>query len=299
MKKTIIASLLVAFAAFSSCQRAEPSDVLVLFSGLMVFHDKGSDEYEVGILKHGDHKFTVSVDGTDIPDKFLPKGTGCVLEIPGHTSTASTVGKPTISSRRPETDENHQYDFGWMIDLKEEFHPHDELELKEGYLDPIIQLPKGKISTKYKSYDLKRWQGEDPKTPNNTLSEFGFVPETIVLALKLRPEQNLVLRNGGKAVDLIPKPRHPFHVVVIKNAPNEYSPDSDFHHYYELFKDFDPKKRYNFEVNKDILKREERLHPKNPFPGYKNDLTEFKDRDALRTCCMMACTMIKLNEPLK
>lgn len=317
MKKTLIASLLVAVMAFASCNRTgpstagspspalprseaqaqAPSDVLILFSGLMVFHEtKENDRYEVGILRHvTDHKFTISVDGTNLPTEHWPKGSRWTLEVrPDETSPTPPVGEEPIKIRRPD-DRGHQYDFGWIIDL-EEFHP-DLPELDPGHLDPIIQLPYGKLSTKHKSYDLMRWQGGSPTRPTKP-EKFGFVPETIELALKLRSGQELFLRDEqGNEVKLNLKPTQSPHEVVLKNVSDPYSEISDFHHYYELFKDWPQKteKHYHFRANKD----KDRFHPNNPFPGYNyDDPSKLSKRDKI-TCCMMACTAVRTRQLLK
>lgn len=307
MKKIIIATLLVASTLFSSCNGAT-SDVLIMFSGLMVFSEKEleKDKYELGILRSkDDHNFTVSVDGTDVLNEdllpYLLPGTKWTLEIP-ESGPPSTVGKEPIKQRRPDN-ETRQYDFGWTIDI-EDFHP-DGVTLQPGYLNPIIQLPAGQISTKYKSYDLIRWQGGDPTTPNHTAYNFGFVPETIGLAVKLRTDQELILKDEGKnEVKLIHKgsPR-PFHIVVIKNVPKKYSENSDFHHYYKVFKpvtkpgEQESDVYYHFKANK----TKDRYHPNNRFPGYTDqDVSRLPDDDdKKRTCCMMACTVVRTKQALK
>jgi len=306
----MITFLLVGLATFSTCKRTGPtnrgsepqgkaaseargpSDVLILFSGLMVFHERGTgtNKYEVGILQRADHMFSISVDGIEILRDSWPEGRKWSLETPEPASTAFTIGKKAIASRRPDTDDN-QNDFGWLIDIET---LHSGIKLTPEVLNPIIQLPDGEISTKYKSYDLKYWQG--PKSKETEPKEFGFVPETISLELELRQNQPLLLKNDEKTLNLIEKPMHKFHVVVIRNVPKDYSEDT-FHHYYEVFKDVDPTLQYHFEANRDKLERRERLHPKNPFPGYKYDLP--RNEELLRTCCMMACTAVRTTQPLQ
>lgn len=299
MIKTIIASLLVAFATFSNCNRTErptngspspapsgsealaqaPVEVEILFSGLMVFQEEGDRSgYKVGVLRpiDGKHNFTVDVDSTNMTHLLPKTENSWTIEIAGssETSPIEPVEKNRPKKRRPD-EEGHQHDFGWIIDLQNEFHPDIELLPTTERLYPIIHLPNGKFSTKYKSYDLMRWQGDNKKDAE----KFGFVPETIALTLKLLPDQQLVLKNDADdkyLLRLVSKP-HGHHSVAIKNVTYPYGNMSDFHHYYELFKDFPEDKKYHFETNDD-----NGYEPLNPFPGHA------------RTCCMMACTAVLL-----
>lgn len=315
MIKTIIASLLVTFATFSSCPRNEPtpggspspapsgsealaqtgSEVLIFFSGQMVFHKKG-DDYEVGILhrSQGNHKFEVAVDGNDIHANRLPslESRWTLDTVPAQSSPVPHLGEQSVQNRRPDTQANQSH-FGWIIDL-EEFHS-DLPQLEPGHLKPIIDLPYGQLSTRYKSYDLVRWQGGKPNEPPRDAPNFGFVPEQITLSLRLLPNQKLVLRDEqGTEFVLIPNPTQSSHFVTIQNLSDHSSGNSDFHAYYDVF-NVPKDKQYHFTANTTA----NREHPRNPFPGYIHDDLSRLSTDAKTTCCMMACTAVKTQQDLR
>ena len=167
--------------------------------------------------------------------------------------------------------------------------------MKSGHLKPIIDLPFGQLSTRYKSYDLVRWQGGEPNKPPANAPDFGFVPEQIALKLRLRPNQKLVVRDDqGREFDVIQSATQSSYTVTIKNVSDHSSGNSDFHAYYEVF-NVPTEKQYHFTANM----KANREHPRNPFPGYKYDDLSRLSNEQKATCCMMACTAVKTQQNLR
>lgn len=298
MLRILIAPLLVVLVVSSSCTTRPPDEpqarteqiptnhVIVLFSGLMVFHPR-ENRYEVGIVgpKVSEaHKF--SVNG----QYKLPTGRRWTMEIHPLRPSAITAINVGRDKRRPDTPE-HQFDLNWMVDLESlEFHKED-LTLKPDLLSPIIQLPPtGRLYTQYKSINLERRKGSE------TATNFGFVPETIGLHIELSPGQELILRDEetggqeGEVYKIAFRPGQPTVMLHINNTRHPYASESDFRLYYKLFVNREGKEiaegdQFDFERDKD----EPDVHPYNPHPGYGHDAF---DKRYKRTCCMMACTAI-------
>lgn len=298
MSRITIATLLAAFAIFTSPNRTghsktheaaqgETTTIKVYLSGLMVFHkEKDKDRYEVGILKNAHHTFKVLVGPITIP---LESADSWTLQVkPGSTVPSVTYEVGHGNKRRPDHPTG-QWDFSWIIDLENEFHPGSNFELIPGKLKPIIHLPGGRFHTAYKSMDLMRWQGKDVKNATN----FGFVPETIILELVLSDNQELVLKNDATGNEHF-LARHSSGPskgaeVFINNHAHQLNAVSDFYLYYQLFKNPPPADRqYKFKANKDP----KRPHPLNPYPGYVPSYDK-------KTCCGMVCTAVLLGERVK
>jgi hypothetical protein len=315
MSRMVAVALFSIFAVFTGCKKTDgptsqpsspvnsqstPSEVrkvTVLFQGLMVFHQPEGKFYDVGILgpevTAGDkHVFSVEVDGTTIQN--LPQGSDWTLQITNATpAPAPTPYEYGHNDQRLEDHPNGQWDFSWIVDLDgKEFHPREKFKLKKkGLLTPVIHLPNGMLYTRYKSRDLKR----GPKDENQTFARFGFVPETIGLNVNLGPGQSLILTDGNEKVTLVPDepcpPDSACRVVSIKNVRPKHEQKSDFALYYELFEDLKeaPKKMFDFDKNDRDIKT-----PLNPYPGYKPEIKVTHNDPEKDTCCMMACTAVRL-----
>ena len=296
MLRLMIAPVLVILILFSSCSRrqvpepqslkTEPpptNHVIVLFSGLMVFHPK-DNTYELGIVGpdvSNGHIFSVGAKSGD----ELPTGLHWTLQITNSQPTAITELNVGHSVRRPDNIDG-QFDLSWMIDLESsEFHGRS-LSMTPKLLKPIILLPpNGRLYTQYKSIDLERWQGPDSRKA----TDFGFVPETIGLHVELNAGQELVLRDdapGPKAevFRVRYRPEQPPVMINVNNVRHPYSAYSDFRLYYKLFQ-VPEAEQFDFKANED-----NKLPPFNPHPGYANPVYD-KDRKRT-TCCMMACTAV-------
>jgi hypothetical protein len=291
---TLTLSLNPGAATSSATAPNDEMEVQIHFSGLMVFHlNPNTKSYEVGVLSEENshnHEFCIQRKGASHPlcRADLPKGkrwTLAVVPAPGSASVtappAADVMKVGRKGRRPD-DEKAQFDFDWIVDLEgPEFH-NKPLELQPGQLVPIIQLPKARLFTAYKSEDFVRWKGKKPQNPEL----FGFVSETTGMTLRIKAGEKVVLsEDGGDEILSIPyAPPTPVgrsdEVITIANIrPDSKDGSSDFHMYYKLFKGAPIEEQYDFDLNPDL----KRPRAKNPLPGYK-------------TCCHLRCTSIFLSK---
>ena len=276
-------------------------EVVVLFSGLLVFHfNKAKGSYEVGVVEqegeHG-HKFCIQQKGTRNPvcraDLEPGLGTKWTLSV-NHTRGGSPRALGHNGQRRPDHEEG-QFDFDWIVDLEgSEFH-NKQLELRPGKLKPIIQLPKGELFTVYKSPDMLRWRGAKPSTP----PVFGFVSETIGLRLTLRKNEVMRLTDDKTGAEILrvdyapPSPGGCNELIEFNNVrkptPMGGHPPagpSDFSMYYPLFEGIDEKDKFDFDMNPGQPTHPEPAIVKNPLPKYK-------------TCCDLKCTAILLSKRTK
>lgn len=268
---------------------ANEMEVAVLFSGLMVFHKKQSgDVYEVGILSRRyspEHEFCVQRLGAQpFCREDLPDGGQWSI------SVTSPPGGPPIQAghdnkRRPDK-EAGQYDFDWILDL-EKMHG-GELTLVPGRLRPIITLPRVKLLTRYKSHDLRSWQGSKPQKTKR--EPFGFAAETVGFIVTLKQGENLVLRDDINNLEIlkvayVPPPVIGGHYEVITITNVRYPPkmESDFRMYYELFSGISDSEKFDFDRNDDPMTMQ---MPFNPLPDYSLPRS--------RTCCMLECTEVLL-----
>ncbi len=329
----IIGMVIVATLTFlSACENGErpgpreagpatnEMEVMVLFSGLMVFNkNPHTDAYEVGIpnqeISEG-HEFCVQRLGAPRMCRDLDKSKHNVSKPPDDPPFLPNGVKWTLSVTRPPNEGPHgamqkdrrrpdveggQHDFGWIIDLDGEKFHNTRLELNGGQLQPIIQLPKVKLLTKYKSPDFFRQKGNEEK------ELFGFVAETIGFRVQLKKDEELVLieeRPDPQEDEVITRVPYVapsdvggnYEVVIISNARYPPHRTSDFKVYYKLFKGVDALPKYDFEENETEPCNEGNPKPcvaLNPVPKYKTPP---------RTCCGLICTQIlltKWGEPLK
>ncbi len=335
MTKVIALALISALTLFANSGNppSTPPDqeleVLVLFSGLMVFHERyDTKTYEVGILDQAlseGHEFCVQrlggprvcrqtakeagqKDSLQDP-KYLPTGTkwrilvinqATGMQIP---SAGTTVGPAQKKQRRPDV-EGGQFDFSWIIDLDGEGFHEKPLELIEGKLKPIIQLPKGEMFTKYKSLDFVRWQGRKPTKP----PAFGFAAETIGFRIKLKAGEELVLQEEDdpskpRTITSVPyvKPSPvggESEVLTISNTRYPQHDTSDFHMYYKLFRGINESEQFDFDENKtEPCDPPHDMNPckaQNPAPRRKTKDEKSKDQPIKDTCCGLVCTQVRL-----
>lgn len=321
MSRIIAIAILSALTLFSdsaswmsspSMPQDREMEVMVLFSGLMVFHEREEGLFEVGILRQElaeGHEFCVQRLGAQricrqtpqskksSPHKdpreelnWLPTGTKWTLSVINLStgmpvaSTGMAVGAAQRKQRRPDV-EGGQFDLGWIIDLDGDGFHEEELDLIPGQLMPIIQLPKGELFTKYKSPDFVRWQGKRPKNPK----AFGFVAESIGLRIKLKKGEELILQeedDPAKPTLITNVPYVPpspvggdYEVVMISNIryPQHYT--SDFFMYYKLFRGVDKSKQFDFDENT----TEPCEPPHNPKPCLPlNPAPKRKSKDEMR-----------------
>lgn len=303
MTKIIALALISALTLFPNQRNRRPSrstaappemEVMVLFSGLMVFNvNPNTRSYEVGILSHDDahkHRFCIERQGVlTVCREELPTWKNWILRVtnePGGPPVAVGHG----NQRRPDHPTG-QYDFDWIIDLDgPEFH-RDGLTLLEGHLNPIIQLPKAKMFTMYKSPDFERWQGEDKKSA----SAFGFVAETVGFRVSLNSGEEMVLeaKEGGQTKEIFKIPYVPpapiggnYRLVTISNTRYPPPKDSDFGNYYNLFtkrngSQIPDSEKYDFRP-----KTTGAYQAYNPLPTYPFE--EYK------TCCGLVCSQVRL-----
>lgn len=312
MSKIIATLLLTAITLLpiNAVPRSTPSpalngerEVVVLFSGLLVFHfNKEKNSYEVGVVApaaHG-HKFCIQRKGAPFPlcreDLAPALGDKWTLSI-----SNSPGGKPRAighGGQRRVDHEEGQFDFDWIVDLEgPEFH-NKQLELIPGKLKPIIQLPKAELFTMYKSPDMLRWQGTKPDKP----PVFGFVSETIGMRVTLKPKEVMLLTDDKTGAEILrvdyapPSPGGSNELIEFNNVrkptPMGSHPPagpSDFSMYYPLFEGLDDKDKFDFDINPGKPTHPEPAIVKNPLPKYK-------------TCCDLKCTAILLSkrtEPLQ
>ena len=265
-------------------------EVMVLFSGLMVFHKKqAGDSYEVGILSQ---QYS---PGHDFCIQRLGAHPFCRPSLPDGAKWSFTLdhepGGPPIkvghNNRRRPDDAAGQYDFDWIIDL-EALHGK-ELTLNEGRLQPIITLPKVKLFTKYKSYDLVYWQGKKPQKPQKP-SLFGFAAEAIGFVISLKQGESLTLKddvNNQEILKVSYKPPPPIgsnnELITISNVRHTQGMDSDFWLYYQLFANVDVDQQFDFYRNEEPQGVETAF---NQVPEYSLPVS--------KTCCMLDCTSILL-----
>ncbi len=234
------------------------TNVEVTFEGLMVLHQKVNHHYEVGILKPDiatNHTFRIEIDGTPIDLSRYPRDGEWALEVkrpsgrPNPPTSLHNVGH----QGRLQDSQTGQSDFSWAVDLESsEFHGHT-LNLKRGNLQPIIQLPGGELSTKYKAPLVERHQGA------GGFSDFGFVAETTALNFQLEPGETLILR-VGKTVIFQRNAGPASYKVDIHNSPNEPSKESHFMIYYQLFTGIPDSSKFDFKI------KEPKAHPLNEYP---------------------------------
>jgi len=304
MPRIMIAMLLTALTILSSyhggSSEARVPDLMtvtVAFSGLMVFHqEQGRLSYEVGVLGPDvadGHEFTVGYEGVVKDRKHLPNGRSWTLKVTNSEVVPGT-GPVEIGHqvRRPDNQAG-QYDFSWIVDLEgSEFHG-SALELKAGLLKPIIHLPDGSLYTRFKSGDLQRWQG------SGTPSDFGFLPETIALGLKLKKGQVLVLKDDTSGTEVFRLPYIPNqapYLISIKNVRHPLGEDSDFRLYYRLFPNIPKEKQYDFRRNGDS-----KMSAFNPAPmemplASRHHFSEETKSMIMIGCCAMDCSSVLLGK---
>lgn len=262
-------------------------NVEVLFSGLMVFHlNKQTGSYEVGILSDADspgHEFCVGrKGGQPTCRKDLAAGIGTRWTLSVATPPGGDPVKKGHGGIRTKDDLAGQWDFDWIVDLEgKEFH-NKPLELEAGHLKPIIQLPKASLYTRYKSPEFFRWQGNKPEKPE----VFGFVAETIGMNLKIKPGEEVVLKDektGGVIISVPYSPPTPVgpsdDILIVANVRphNDHDMSSDFLMYYNLFKNIDKSEQYDFWI-----------HEGQPLPF---NVIPYK-----KTCCNLMCTEVLLSQ---
>jgi hypothetical protein len=270
-------------------------EVMVLLSGLMVFHKKQTgDSYEVGILAKDyspDHDFCI---------RRLGAQPICRTDLPGGKKWSFVVtnepGGPPVQvghdRRRPDK-EPAQFDFDWIINLESaEFHGK-ELTLVKDRLWPIIKLPKAQLFTRYKSHDLRRWRGAHPPAPQKS-EPFGFASEVIGFVVKLKRGESLALRDEDKGkeifnVSYVPPPPvgSNYEVITLTNVRYPPKKESDFSLYYALFSNVQDNEKYDFERNTDPGMET----AFNPMPEYSLPIS--------KTCCMLDCTGVLLGTRTK
>ena len=289
-------------ASSSQATAAEDMEVTILFSGLMVLNKKSNGDFEMGILADEDvkkdHMFCVrqaSASKVICRDGDMDKmgvAWSFTLDSPTQTSVELLGGDSPRPQRRPD-DEKGQYDFNWIVNFDGPGFHDKPLEVEPGHLNPIIQLPKGQLFTRHKSYDFVRTKGE---TPEN--GAYGFVAETTGLRLTLRPGQELFLKDAdGKKILSVPyAPPHAWgpnsEIISFTNVRPVLSEHSDFHMYYKLFPDLKKSEYYDFYENKEhpCPGKTEPCEPHNMVP-YDERAAE---KAAFMTCCRIDCTKIYL-----
>ena len=311
---------------------AHEMEVMVLFAGLMVFNKLRSGSYEVGILgghHSGGHDFCIQQLGAsrvcrekDQKNKakkeddytYLPDGKNWVFSIDNaNPPNESPVGMHVKEKRRPDV-EGEQFDFSWIIDLDGEFFHGKRLELKDNQFQPIIQLPRVQLFTKYKSPDFVRWQGTKPRPPQPPAPAFGFAAECVGFRVFLKRGEALTLKqvnddNTQKVITKIPYvPPSPvggnYEVLYIYNTRYPQHEASDFKMYYRLFKprQVQAREQYDFAENETHpceSPGQPPCKPLNPAPKKikptADKATKKKiDPDEIRTCCDLVCTPIRL-----
>ena len=317
---------------------AHEMEVMVLFAGLMVFNDPGTGAYQVGILNKDnstDHDFCVQQLGAsricrptvrdmkaEKQDKkakkkhdytYLPDGKNWVFSVDNAPPpNESPVGMHIKQKRRPDV-EGEQFDFSWIIDLDGQYFHGKRLKLKADQFQPIIQLPKVQLFTKYKSPDFVRWQGTKPLPHQPPPPAFGFAAECVGFRVFLKRGEVLTLKqvDVGKEEVITKIPYVPpspvggdYEVLYIYNTRYPQHEASDFGMYYQLFErgEVQARERYDFaenEIHPCESPGQPPCKPLNPAPKkiratVDKATKKKKDPDDIRTCCDLVCTPIRL-----
>jgi len=308
----LVALAILTTLMFGSCQESpitsrtapppdESMEVTVWFGGMMVFNTNPTTHaYEVGILKDlPKHRFCVQRGAhtpvcREVPLEknsaeakavdSLPSGDKWTLTITNPLPSGGPIAVGHGGKRRPDV-EAGAYDADWIIDLDgEEFH-NGKLDLQEGHLNPIIQLPPNiSLFTQEKSPDLLRKQG------SGSMSPFGFVAETVGFRVQLRPNEELILKSGDEVITRVTyRAPHPVgknsETLYISNARYPRSKDSDFKMYYMLFPGIGQSNQFDFDENKNIPCDTTHNKPCQAFnPAPAGD----------RSCCELVCSAIRL-----
>ena len=175
----------------------------ITFNGLLVFaRAPKADYYELGVLRarggrHTEHIFQISVDppaGIDT-SKFDPDALESYVQ-DGHVRWSLEVeskGQPVrgivananTPANRMDASQNPD-DFGWLINIEQEFHNGGMLPRQAQQLQPIIELTKGRLFTRCKTDMVDKARG-GTKTP------FGFIAGSVGLEIDTAAGEEVVL----------------------------------------------------------------------------------------------------------
>jgi hypothetical protein len=231
------------------------------FEGLMVFHPNRSTtpmSWQVGILNAtaevlktlhpklpwssmGGHDLVVKDHRTKrVLIEANPFSQDWYLDVIDDRGCArrEIAGKSDSPSNRRNPNGDLQ-DIGWLINLKKEFHPDENLEMKRGALSPIIHLSNGRLYTSCKTDGIAYWRDSEVLEDYS----FGFITETVALGIESCANETIVLRSGGKPVLKLPY-RPQGYQIDIENVPTQAHMDqmvamgmdetAHFQLYYEL-----------------------------------------------------------------
>lgn len=232
---------------------------VIKLEGLMVFHyDESKRICEIGILKadqenlhRGHHKMPPHIFGIkpdpktgdgEIPQDRLKRlkeeGNIWVLDVEANGS-GSAEGKVKATCNIPNRHDPNgdQLDLGWLINVQQEFHPTEPLEINPGALMPIIQLRTGRLYTCCKTDGIDVGEGTDADA-----RRFGFIAECIAIGFDTYENEEIVLKVKKTASDVFRLEYRPGgYRMVIENTPETENHDhlggetEHFQLYYNLF----------------------------------------------------------------
>jgi hypothetical protein len=230
----------------------------VTFNGLLVFHRKPNDLYEVGVLRARDFeephilRIEVRPEGdidtsridADVLEEFIQDGFvkwSLDVENAGGFLTGIKANSKTPADRK-STCGNNQHDFGWLLNVEEEFNGKN-LERNADQLKPVIDLTFGEMFSTCRTQMVNKVRGGGRPT------EFGHLSGGTSLAFNSAQGAQLVLNvsNGSQKEEILrlTDTDTTSYEVTILNTPLEKAKHSHFHLFYDrLFKNIGPADRF-------------------------------------------------------
>jgi len=228
----------------------------ITFNGLLVFaRAPKADYYELGVLRarglgdgDDDHILQISVEppagidttkfDPDVLESYIQDGNvRWSLEVEskgqpvrGIVANANTPADRKDASQNPD-------DFGWVINIEEEFHNGAMLPRQAQRLQPVIELTKGRLFTSSKTAVNKAKGGGAAKS-------FGSIADNVGLEIDTNAGEEVVLsfmdQSGNKTeIFRLTDTDQRDYKVSIKNTPKNTQPahstatGSHFHLFYD------------------------------------------------------------------